>query len=109
MAKPKLRRVTPTTKIEQLPRNEDTLALKGVALRRRGLRCIQVQVGRAELDGLVAEGYVLRGDGDNIARIALAINDRNSIGSMVRSPRLLGPVAANGHSRRRGRLPFTSS
>jgi hypothetical protein len=76
--------------------------------RRRGLRCIQVQVGH-ELDGLVAEGYVLRGDGDNIARIALAINDRNSIGSMVRSPRLLGPVAANSHSRRRGRLPFTSS
>jgi hypothetical protein len=77
--------------------------------RRRGLRCIRVQVGRAELDGLVAEGYVLRGDGDNIARIALAINDRNFIGSMVRSPRLLGPVAANSHSRRRGRLPFTSS
>jgi hypothetical protein len=32
-------------------------------------RCVQVQVGRAELDGLIAEGYVLRGDGDNIARI----------------------------------------
>jgi len=30
--------------------------------RRRGLRCIQVQVGRAELDGLVADGYLLPGN-----------------------------------------------
>ena len=30
--------------------------------RGRGLRCIQVQVGPAELDALVAEGYLLPGN-----------------------------------------------
>jgi hypothetical protein len=42
--------------------------------RRRGLRCIQVQVGRAELDGLVAEGYLLPGNRDDSYTIGLAIN-----------------------------------
>jgi hypothetical protein len=42
--------------------------------RRRGLRCIQVQVGPAELDGLVAEGYLLPGNREDSYTIGLAIN-----------------------------------
>jgi hypothetical protein len=42
--------------------------------RRRGLRCIQVHVGRAELDGLIAEGYLLPGNRDDSYTIGLAIN-----------------------------------
>ena len=41
--------------------------------RGRGLRCIQVQVGRAELDGLVAEGYLLAGNREDSYAIGLAI------------------------------------
>ena len=43
--------------------------------RRRGLRCIRVQVGRAELDGLIAEGYLLPGNRDDSYTIGLAINN----------------------------------
>jgi len=43
--------------------------------RGRGLRCIQVQVGRTELDGLVAKGYLLPGDREDISAIRLAISD----------------------------------
>ena len=42
--------------------------------RRRGLRCVQVQVGRAELDGLIAKGYLLPGNRDDSYTIGLAIN-----------------------------------
>jgi hypothetical protein len=35
----------------------------------------QVQVGRAELDGLVAEGYLLPGNRDHTHTIGLAINN----------------------------------
>ena len=43
--------------------------------RGRGLRCIQVQVGPAELDGLVAKGYLLSGDREHIGAIESAIED----------------------------------
>jgi hypothetical protein len=41
---------------------------------RHGVRCIQVQVGRAELDGLVAKGYLPPRDRDDITAIAVAID-----------------------------------
>jgi len=34
-----------------------------------------VQVGRAELDGLIAEGYLLPGNRDDTHTIGLAINN----------------------------------
>jgi hypothetical protein len=43
--------------------------------RGRGLRCIQVQVGPAELKRLVAEGYLLPGNRDDSYTIGLAINN----------------------------------
>lgn len=41
--------------------------------RRQGLRCVQVQVGPVELDGLVANGYLGSGDRDDIVAIQSAI------------------------------------
>ena len=43
--------------------------------RDRGLRCVQVQVGRAELDGLVAKGYLRPGDRKDTSAIRIAISD----------------------------------
>jgi len=43
--------------------------------RGRGLRCVQVHVGQAELDGLVAEGYLLSADRNDAYTIGLAISD----------------------------------
>ena len=41
--------------------------------RRHGFRCVEVQVGRAELDGLVANGYL---PSDKVHRaIQVAVND----------------------------------
>jgi hypothetical protein len=41
--------------------------------RRHGVRCIQVKVGRLELDGLVAKSYLLPGDREDIPSIEVAI------------------------------------
>ncbi|MFY9900796.1 MAG: hypothetical protein WAK67_23850 [Xanthobacteraceae bacterium] len=43
--------------------------------RRRGLRCVEVQVGRAELDGLVDKGYLKDGQQGDIHAIELALDD----------------------------------
>jgi len=43
--------------------------------RRRGLRCVRLQVGRGELDGLVAKGYLAPGDRQDVEAIAVAIDD----------------------------------
>jgi hypothetical protein len=43
--------------------------------RRRGHRCYQVQLGRAELNGLVAKGYLSSDKRDNREAIELAIDD----------------------------------
>jgi len=43
--------------------------------RSRGLRCVQLQVGRVELDGLIAKGYLAPGDRQDVDAIALAIDD----------------------------------
>jgi hypothetical protein len=52
--------------------------------RRRGLRCIQVQVGPAELNRLVAEGYLLPGNREDTYAIGLArLATLCSIGSMA--------------------------
>ena len=42
--------------------------------RRRGLRCVEVQVGRAELDGLVAKGYLPSDKREDRHAIELAID-----------------------------------
>jgi hypothetical protein len=43
--------------------------------RRRGLRCVEVQVGRAELDGLIAKGYLSSDKRNELHEIQLAIGD----------------------------------
>ncbi len=43
--------------------------------RRRGLCCVRLQVAPAELDGLVAKGYLAAGDRQDVKAIALAIYD----------------------------------
>jgi hypothetical protein len=43
--------------------------------RRHGFRCVEVQVGRAELDGLVANGYLPSDKVHDIHAIQIAVND----------------------------------
>jgi hypothetical protein len=43
--------------------------------RRRGFRCVEVQIGRAELDGLVAKGYLPSDKQHDLFAIKLAVND----------------------------------
>jgi hypothetical protein len=43
--------------------------------RKRGLRYIQVQIGPADLDGLVAKRYLAPSDRDDIAAIKSAIDN----------------------------------
>jgi len=43
--------------------------------RRRGLRCYEVKLGRAELNGLVTKGYLASDKRDDRYAIELAIDD----------------------------------
>jgi hypothetical protein len=43
--------------------------------RRLGLRCVPLKVGRAEIDGLVAKGYLAAGDREDLEAIASAIDN----------------------------------
>ena len=43
--------------------------------RRRGFRCVEVQIGLAELDGLVAKGYLASDKRQDLHSIQLAVND----------------------------------
>ena len=43
--------------------------------RRRGVRCYEVQLGRAELDGLIAKGYLASDKLGDRHAIELAIDD----------------------------------
>jgi hypothetical protein len=43
--------------------------------RHHGLRCVQVQVGRAEVDGLVANGYLPPDKRQDVRAIGLAVSD----------------------------------
>jgi hypothetical protein len=43
--------------------------------RRRSFRCVEVQVGQAELDGLVAKGYLPPDKRHDVHAIKLAVND----------------------------------
>jgi hypothetical protein len=43
--------------------------------RRHGFRCVEVQVGQAELDGLVAKGYLPSDKRHDLPAIKLAVND----------------------------------
>lgn len=43
--------------------------------RRRGLRCVEVQVGRVELHGLIAKGYLSPDKQNDLQAIQLAIDD----------------------------------
>jgi len=43
--------------------------------RRRGFRCIEVHVGQAELDGLVAKGYLPLDKRQDVHAIKSAVND----------------------------------
>jgi len=43
--------------------------------RRHGLRCVEVEVGRAELDGLIAKGYLSPDKRNDLHEIKLAIGD----------------------------------
>jgi hypothetical protein len=43
--------------------------------RRHGFRCVEVQIGRAELDGLVAKGYPPADKRQDLQAIQLAVND----------------------------------
>lgn len=50
--------------------------MRDYRLRRRyGLRCVQVQVGRAEVDGLVANGYLRPDKASDLHAIGLAVSD----------------------------------
>jgi hypothetical protein len=42
---------------------------------RRGFRCVEVQVGQAELDGLVAKGYLPEDKRQDVHAIKSAVND----------------------------------
>ena len=43
--------------------------------RRRGFRCVPLKVGRVEIDGLVAKGYLAEGDREDVEAIASAIDN----------------------------------
>ena len=43
--------------------------------RRRGFRCVEVHVGHAELDGLVAKGYLPPDKRQDVHAIKSAVND----------------------------------
>ena len=43
--------------------------------RRQGLRCVEVQVGRVEVNGLIAKGYLSPDKRNDLRAIALAIDD----------------------------------
>jgi hypothetical protein len=43
--------------------------------RRHGLRCVEVQVGRVELNGLIAKGYLSPDKRNDLHAIQLAIDD----------------------------------
>jgi hypothetical protein len=43
--------------------------------RRHGLRCVQVQIGRAELEGLIAKEYLSPDKRNDLHEIQLAIGD----------------------------------
>jgi len=43
--------------------------------RRRGFRCVEVLVGGAELDGLVAKGYLPSDKRQDLRAIKSAVND----------------------------------
>jgi hypothetical protein len=43
--------------------------------RRRGFRCVEVQVGPAEVNGLVAKGYLPSDKRQDLHAIQLAVND----------------------------------
>ena len=43
--------------------------------RRRGFRCVEVQVGPAEVNGLIANGYLPADKQRDIHAIQLAVND----------------------------------
>jgi hypothetical protein len=43
--------------------------------RRQGFHCVEVQVGRAELDGLVANGYLPSDKVHDSRAIQVAVND----------------------------------
>ena len=50
--------------------------MRAYRLRRQyGLRCVQVQVGRAEVDGLIANGYLPPDKRQDLHAIGLAVSD----------------------------------
>jgi hypothetical protein len=63
--------------------SEDAKTLKSAAermrayrrRRRRGFRCVEVQVGPAEVNGLIANGYSPADSQHDIHAIQLAVND----------------------------------
>jgi hypothetical protein len=39
---------------------------------RRGLRCVRIQIGCAEIDGLIAKGYLARSEKEDIKALEFA-------------------------------------
>ena len=42
---------------------------------KRGFRIVRVQIGLAEIEGLIERGYLKRGDRENVKAVEFATND----------------------------------
>ena len=42
---------------------------------KRGFRIVQIQIGLAEIEGLIERGYLERGDKENVKAVEFATND----------------------------------
>jgi len=70
--------MTSESQLDQTPATAQSAAERMRAYRRRrryGLLCVQVQVGRAELHGLIAKGYLSPDKREDLHAIELAIDD----------------------------------
>jgi hypothetical protein len=70
--------MTSESQLNQTPAKALSAAERMRAYRRRrryGLRRVEVHVGRAELDGLIAKGYLLPEKREDLHAIQLAIDD----------------------------------
>jgi len=70
--------MTTESQSDQPPAKAQSTAERMRAYRRRrryGLRCVEVHVGRAELDGLITKGYLPPDKRKDLHAIQLAISD----------------------------------
>ena len=58
---------TPTSAAERMRRYRKR--------QKRGFRIVRIQIGLAEIEGLIERGYLSRGDKENVKAVEFATND----------------------------------